>query len=375
MRKWLDSYEMSISSLHGHKSRLDQKDMDAFRLGKLMNHKKLVQISSLFIVDYWPCSKHHEGNLKLVNVVILWRKNLWVLFALEYEHEKAFDHRDQALCPVPLRTKAAQTMTTLDPCPRQNVCPTAEKTDSSHQGLEFLFICVPLFVHTRTRTLVSLPHASIDNTDVLHFNHKVIDFRHGKRSSIETNSWKSNHAMFKQERTLATYPDMYQMDRKKTAFLNGPLKEEVYVAQPEGFVDPDHPEKVYLLRKALYGLKQAPRAQSCTCNVLAEESSGVICKVVYSSACGRKVHNFRRSMASIQLKYRSIAITESSHSNSSCRCPVQHSRTKHIHTQYRLEKRTELKRGVGMKYSCQKDEGMRMYGIQMNGWFAPKELA
>ncbi|GKF71855.1 retrovirus-related pol polyprotein from transposon TNT 1-94, partial [Tanacetum coccineum] len=36
--------------------------------------------------------------------------------------------------------------------------------------------------------------------------------------------------------------------------------EEVYVAQPEGFVDPDHPEKVYLLRKALYGLKQASRA-------------------------------------------------------------------------------------------------------------------
>ncbi|GJY49862.1 retrovirus-related pol polyprotein from transposon TNT 1-94 [Tanacetum coccineum] len=44
----------------------------------------------------------------------------------------------------------------------------------------------------------------------------------------------------------------------KMAFLNGPLKEEVYVAQLEGFIDPDHPEKVYLLRKALYGLKQAP---------------------------------------------------------------------------------------------------------------------
>ncbi|GJY13340.1 gag-pol polyprotein [Tanacetum coccineum] len=46
----------------------------------------------------------------------------------------------------------------------------------------------------------------------------------------------------------------------KMAFLNVPLKDEVYIAQPDGFVDPDHPEKVYRLRKALYGLKQAPRA-------------------------------------------------------------------------------------------------------------------
>nr|GEW31636.1 retrovirus-related Pol polyprotein from transposon TNT 1-94 [Tanacetum cinerariifolium] len=52
---------------------------------------------------------------------------------------------------------------------------------------------------------------------------------------------------------------IYHMD-VKTTFLNGPLKEEVYVAQPDGFVDPDHPDKVYRLREALYGLKQAPRA-------------------------------------------------------------------------------------------------------------------
>ncbi|GJV53268.1 retrovirus-related pol polyprotein from transposon TNT 1-94 [Tanacetum coccineum] len=52
---------------------------------------------------------------------------------------------------------------------------------------------------------------------------------------------------------------IYQID-VKMAFLNGPLKEEVYVAQPDGFIDPDHPEKVYRLRKAVYGLQQAPGA-------------------------------------------------------------------------------------------------------------------
>nr|GFA63507.1 retrovirus-related Pol polyprotein from transposon TNT 1-94 [Tanacetum cinerariifolium] len=54
---------------------------------------------------------------------------------------------------------------------------------------------------------------------------------------------------------------VYQID-VKTTFLYGPLKEEVYVNQPDGFVDPYHPDKVYRLKKALYGLKQAPRAWS-----------------------------------------------------------------------------------------------------------------
>ncbi|GKB68747.1 retrovirus-related pol polyprotein from transposon TNT 1-94 [Tanacetum coccineum] len=58
--------------------------------------------------------------------------------------------------------------------------------------------------------------------------------------------------------THKSFP-IYQMD-VKTAFLNGLLKDEVCVSQPDGFVDPDHPDKVYRLRKALYGLKQAPRA-------------------------------------------------------------------------------------------------------------------
>nr|GFA77721.1 Gag-Pol polyprotein [Tanacetum cinerariifolium] len=52
---------------------------------------------------------------------------------------------------------------------------------------------------------------------------------------------------------------IYQMD-VKTSFLYGPLKEEVYVNQPDGFIDTYHPDKVYRLKKALYGLKQALRA-------------------------------------------------------------------------------------------------------------------
>nr|GEY15935.1 ribonuclease H-like domain-containing protein [Tanacetum cinerariifolium] len=62
--------------------------------------------------------------------------------------------------------------------------------------------------------------------------------------------------------TVASTENMNQAEMMdvKTAFLYGPLKEEVYVNQPDGFVDPYHPDKVYRLKKALYGLKQAPRA-------------------------------------------------------------------------------------------------------------------
>jgi hypothetical protein len=52
---------------------------------------------------------------------------------------------------------------------------------------------------------------------------------------------------------------LYQMDIK-SAFLNGSIKEEVYVEQPPNFKDEEYPNHVYKLHKALYELKQAPRA-------------------------------------------------------------------------------------------------------------------
>jgi hypothetical protein len=52
---------------------------------------------------------------------------------------------------------------------------------------------------------------------------------------------------------------LFQMD-VKIAFLNGPIKEEIYVEQPPGFEDDRYPDHMYKLSKALYGLKKAPRA-------------------------------------------------------------------------------------------------------------------
>ncbi|GJX72147.1 putative ribonuclease H-like domain-containing protein [Tanacetum coccineum] len=60
------------------------------------------------------------------------------------------------------------------------------------------------------------------------------------------------------------------MDVKST-FLYGTIDEEVYVSQPPGFVDPDHPTKVYKVVKALYGLHQAPRAWYATLSTFLEE--------------------------------------------------------------------------------------------------------
>ncbi|GKA47849.1 retrovirus-related pol polyprotein from transposon TNT 1-94 [Tanacetum coccineum] len=67
----------------------------------------------------------------------------------------------------------------------------------------------------------------------------------------------------------ATHKNMvvFQID-VKTSFLNGILKEEVYVSQPEGFVNHDHPNLVLRLKKALYRLKQAPHTCLDQCDVV-----------------------------------------------------------------------------------------------------------
>ncbi|GKA00975.1 retrovirus-related pol polyprotein from transposon TNT 1-94 [Tanacetum coccineum] len=84
---------------------------------------------------------------------------------------------------------------------------------------------------------------------------------------------------------------IYQMD-VKTAFLNGELKEEFYVSQLEGFVDPDHPTHVYRLKKGLYSLKQAPRVWYDTLSRFLLDnkfSKGAVDPILFTQKTGKHI--------------------------------------------------------------------------------------
>nr|GEW10066.1 retrovirus-related Pol polyprotein from transposon TNT 1-94 [Tanacetum cinerariifolium] len=142
---------------------------------------------------------------------------------------------------------------------------------------------------------------------------------------------------------------IYQMD-VKTSFLNGHLKEEVYVNQPDGFVDPHHPDKVYRLKMALYGLKQAPRAwydelsKFLVSKGFSKDSDHASCLDTRKSTSGHiqflggnKLDTWSSKKQDCTLM--STAEAEPMYCDSkatisiSCN-PVQHSRTKHIDVRY-----------------------------------------
>ncbi|GJT58511.1 retrovirus-related pol polyprotein from transposon TNT 1-94 [Tanacetum coccineum] len=115
---------------------------------------------------------------------------------------------------------------------------------------------------------------------------------------------------------------IFQMDIKM-AFLNGELKEEVYVSQPEGFVDQEYPSHVYKLKKALYSLKQAPRA----CYDML--SSFLISQHFPKAGLPRS----KRA-----LRYRIPLYYDNKSTIALCCNNVQHSRAKHIDVRYHFIK-------------------------------------
>nr|GFA08706.1 retrotransposon protein, putative, unclassified [Tanacetum cinerariifolium] len=132
---------------------------------------------------------------------------------------------------------------------------------------------------------------------------------------------------------------IYQMD-VKTTFLNGLLKDEVYVAQPDGFVDPDHPTKVYRLRKVLYGLKQAPRAwYDELLKFLMSKGFTKEAEYMALSASCAQVMRMRTQLKDYGFNYNKILLYCDSQSAIAISCnTVHHSRTKHIHTRYHFIK-------------------------------------
>nr|GEV28705.1 retrovirus-related Pol polyprotein from transposon TNT 1-94 [Tanacetum cinerariifolium] len=124
---------------------------------------------------------------------------------------------------------------------------------------------------------------------------------------------------------------VFQMD-VKTVFLYGSLKEDVYVCQPEGFIDADHPSHVYKLKKALYGLKQAPRAWYNELSTFLLQNhffKGTIDPTLF-------IRRFYDDILVVQLTdygfhFKKIPIYCDSKSAIAISCnSVQHSRTKHI---------------------------------------------
>ncbi|GJU53014.1 retrovirus-related pol polyprotein from transposon TNT 1-94 [Tanacetum coccineum] len=146
-----------------------------------------------------------------------------------------------------------------DTLPSTNINPITEPATPTHVNAEENNNDQARFTNPFCTTVQEVVESSlyiIGNSNMHTFNQpQDYEYRWTKDHPLTSSSLEIS------SKASANMTDKLVIDSKTAAFLMDHLKDhEVYVAQPDGFVDPDNPEKVYRLRKALYGLKQSPRA-------------------------------------------------------------------------------------------------------------------
>ncbi|GJT58228.1 hypothetical protein Tco_0993282 [Tanacetum coccineum] len=149
------------------------------------------------------------------------------------------------------RNKRRQILTTQTPCPKTKCVPTARRRQisGSQQGGKWQ-IFPGMDRSNAGMNIISSTDINVGNTVDKPFGKMVIKQKwgYGRTKSMKiilVNAKKHEFVakgVMSQEEGNDFEDSLAPMD-VKTAFLNGPLKEEVYIAQPEGFVDPNHPEK------------------------------------------------------------------------------------------------------------------------------------
>ncbi|GJU01029.1 retrovirus-related pol polyprotein from transposon TNT 1-94 [Tanacetum coccineum] len=133
---------------------------------------------------------------------------------------------------------------------------------------------------------------------------------------------------------------IYQMD-VKTTFLNGIFREEVYVSQPDGFVDQDNPNHPYKIKKALYGLKQAPRTWQKSATISSTEA-----EYIALSGCCAQILWMRSQLTDYGLGFNKIPMYCDNKSTIALCCNnVQHSRSKYIDIRFHFIKE-QVENGV-----------------------------
>jgi hypothetical protein len=129
---------------------------------------------------------------------------------------------------------------------RNEVCPLVERPKQNVVAIKWVFRNKQDEHRVATRNKARLVAKGYSQVEGLDFDETFAPVARFK--SIHMLLAYATHHGFK----------LYQMD-VKSAFLNGPIKEEVYIEQPPGFESEEYSNHVYKLHKTLYGLKQAPR--------------------------------------------------------------------------------------------------------------------